>query len=91
MNDYGLRALSAAVLTRAVKDATGRIDERAPSKRARREIMADAKEFLDPKHETLQLFCAVLDYEPDAFIEAAKRRGRLLANDRRRWPVLEPA
>lgn len=71
----GYRALAAAVITRAVKDANGSLDGPALGREKRTAIRLDAIAFRQPANEMFQLWCGVLDMDPAALSEAIKRRG----------------
>lgn len=76
MTASGYRALAAAVLIRAVRDAHGDLST-TQSGDVRKRIVQDACAFLDPENERLAFFCDAIDIEPASFIEAVKKRGNV--------------
>jgi stage V sporulation protein SpoVS len=79
----GYRALAAAVLVRAIKDAHGQTDG-ALSIRQGVEFQQCARGFLRPNDEMLKVYCGLLDYNPVAVAEGAKQRGRSVVRQARR-------
>lgn len=66
--DERYRALAAAVLLLAVKDA--HMVRRGP------DVSATARAFLDPGDEMFRVYCGLLGYDQVATAEAARRNGR---------------
>lgn len=76
----GYRALAAAVIIRAVKDAYGSIDDPASGRAKRAAIRQEAREFLRPGNEMFDVLCDGLDLDPAATSQAIKLRGRLVVS-----------
>ena len=79
----GFRALAAAVLVRAIKDAHFQTDDKL-TKKERASIRGCARDFMRPENELFRVYCGLLDYDPDAVAEGVKRNGRLVTGDARR-------
>lgn len=73
---HGYRALAAAVITRAIKDAHGHAGGPGVAKATRQSRYRSAKAFLDPENEQFRLYCDMLDLEPEALYDAIRRNGR---------------
>jgi len=78
IDNRGVQALAAAVMLRAIKDVNFRLEGPMP-KHERRTLAGDARAFLSTDDEGFQFWCDVLDAEPAPFLEAVKRRGRMVA------------
>lgn len=66
MESSSYRALAAAVLMRAIKDAYGQ---------ARKGVREEALRFLRPHNEVLVGYCEGLDLDPEAFCAAVHENG----------------
>jgi hypothetical protein len=78
IDNRGVQALASAVMLRAIKDVNFRLE--APMAKAERKTLAgDARAFLSVDDEGFVFWCDVLDAEPEPFLEAVKRRGRMVA------------
>lgn len=79
MTDSPPRAIAAAVLLRAVKDAYG---SSVPAC-----YRQSAQRFLHPENPEYHLYCDALDLDPQALLEAVKRNGRRWFD--RKFPLRE--
>lgn len=80
------RALAARVLMLAIRDAHGVVvraggKTRAASARRAASIKAEALGFLDPDNPVLAAYCDGLDFDPEAFCDAARTNGSRWAAD----------